>query len=367
MEVAGGGDEDVGLVGRIVHGDDAIAFHRRLQRADGVALGDPDLRGERTQRLRRALAHVAVAGHDRDLAGDHHVGGALDAVDQRLTAAIQIVELALGDRVVDVDRRELQHAVLSHLVQALDPGGGLLGHALDLGQARRVPGRILGQRRLDRLEQLDFLFRGRVRQAALVLLRLRAQVQQQRGIAAVVEDHVAVAVVGPLEDAVRVVPVVGQRLALDRKHGGAVGGNRGGGVILGRIDVAAGPAHLGAKRLQRLDQHRGLDRHVQRSGDAGAAQRLGGGVFLADRHQTGHLGLGDADFLAAPVGQLQVGDDEVVRGGGFHDGAHLAPSFNVQRSGRAPLEPRPGGHGASSLAGRTAASQRSSKRRRLYG
>ncbi len=64
----------------------------------------------------------------------------------------------------------------------------------------------------------------------------------------------------------------------------------------------------GAERLQRLDQHRGLDRHVQRAGDARALERLAGGEFLADRHQAGHLGLGDRDFLAAPVGERQVGD-----------------------------------------------------------
>ena len=40
-------------------------------------------------------------------------------------------------------------------------------------------------------------------------------------------------------------------------------------------------------------------------------QRLGLGELFADRHQTGHLGLGDADFLAAPGGQAQVGHVEV--------------------------------------------------------
>jgi hypothetical protein len=52
-----------------------------------------------------ALAHVAVAAHHGDLAGDHHVGGALEAVEERLAAAVEVVELRLGDRVVDVDRR----------------------------------------------------------------------------------------------------------------------------------------------------------------------------------------------------------------------------------------------------------------------
>src|SRR2546422_4432546 len=47
-----------------------------------------------------------------------------------------------------------------------------------------------------------------------------------------------------------------------------------GSVVLGREDVARGPAHLGAQGLQRLDQHRGLDRHVKRAGDARALERL---------------------------------------------------------------------------------------------
>ena len=50
--------------------------------------------------------------------------------------------------------------------------------------------------------------------------------------------------------------------------------DRGRRVILGREDVARRPADLGAERRERLDQHRGLHRHVQRTGDAGAGERL---------------------------------------------------------------------------------------------
>ena len=132
MEVAGRSDEDVRLVGGVVHRHDAIAFHGSLQRTDRVHFGNPDLRRQRAQRLRRALADIAVAGDQRDLAGDHHVGGALDAIDQGFAAAIEVVELALGHRVIDVDRRECQATFLGHLIKALDPGGRFLGHALDL-------------------------------------------------------------------------------------------------------------------------------------------------------------------------------------------------------------------------------------------
>ncbi len=77
-------------------------------------------------------------------------------------------------------------------------------------------------------------------------------------------------------------------------------------MILGRKDVAGGPADLGTERDQGLDQHRRLDGHVQRTGDAGTGQRLAVAVFLAQRHQAGHLRLGHFDFLATPVGQGQI-------------------------------------------------------------
>jgi hypothetical protein len=88
-------------------------------------------------------------------------------------------------------------------------------------------------------------------------------------------------------------------------------GDRRRGVVLRRVDVARRPAHVGAERLQRLDQHGRLDRHVQAARDARAAQRLLRGELVADGHEAGHLRLGDRDFLAAPVGEPQVGDLEV--------------------------------------------------------
>ena len=74
--------------------DDLEAVHRRLQRADRVDLGDDDARALAAQRLDAALADVAVAADDRELAGDHHVGAAVDAVDERVPAAVLVVELA---------------------------------------------------------------------------------------------------------------------------------------------------------------------------------------------------------------------------------------------------------------------------------
>jgi hypothetical protein len=212
-----------------------------------------------------------------------------------------------------------------HLVQAVHAGSGFFGHALDLRQARRIPVRGCGQLLFDRIEQANFFFRSRIVQHRCILFRARAQMQQQCRIAAIVEDHVrvlglALRIVGPLEDPMGEFPVIIQRLALEREHRGAGGGNCSGCVILGRVDIAGRPAHVGAERFQRLDQHCGLDRHVDRTGNPRAFQRLGSGEFFADRHQARHFGFGDANFLAAPIGQTQVGDDIICECGGGNCG-----------------------------------------------
>ena len=156
-----------------------------------------------------------------------------------------------------------------------------------------------------------FLGVGLVEEGGVALLGAQAVVDQHGGVAAVVEDHVGEAAAVPVEQARGVVPVLDQRLALVGEHRRAGGGDGRRGVVLRREDVARDPADVGAERLQRLDQHRGLDGHVQRAGDAGALQRLRGAVLGADRHQARHFRLGEVDLLAAEGGQRDVLDDVV--------------------------------------------------------
>ena len=94
----------------------------------------------RLHRPGAAFAHVAVAGNDHHFARDHHVRGPFDAVGQRLAAAVQVVEFALGHRVVDVNGGDLQLAFGVHPVEPIDTGGGLLRQAAD---ARQQFGKLL--------------------------------------------------------------------------------------------------------------------------------------------------------------------------------------------------------------------------------
>ena len=189
--------------------------------------------------------------------------------------------------------------------------GRFLSHALYRGETGRIPPGILGKFRLDRREQAFLFLAAGFCYHREVALGLGTQVQEQRRIAAIVQDHVRQRARGPFEDAMRVVPIFGERFALDRKHRRAAHGDCGRCVILCRVDVARSPAHIGTERFERLDQHRGLDGHVERPGNTGAAQRLDGRIFLADRHEAGHFGLGNGDFLAAPVGEGKVGYFEI--------------------------------------------------------
>ena len=150
-------------------------------------------------------------------------------------------------------------------------------------------------------------------------LEFDALVDQHGGVAAVVQDHVRAQLrvgvgAGPGQDLLGSPPVFLQRLALPGEHGNALGvldgsvadHHCGGGFVLGGEDVAGGPADLGAEGGEGLDQHGGLHRHVQRAGDPGALERLAGAELLAQGHESGHLVLGEADLVAACLGQGNV-------------------------------------------------------------
>ena len=193
VDIAGGGDEDVGARRGIFHGDDFIAFHRRLQRADGIDFRHHHAAAGLAQRGGRAFADIAEARDHRDLAGHHHVGAAADAVHQLFAAAIEIVEFRLGDAVVHVDGGEQQLAVLLHLIEAMHAGGGFFRHALDAWRraSANQPGfsfkRALDQRRrrlpLPRCSGLS-------RKAVSPFSARRPVMHQHGGVAAVVQDHV---------------------------------------------------------------------------------------------------------------------------------------------------------------------------------
>ena len=119
VKVAGRRDEDVRLRCRLVHCDDSVSLHGRLQGADRVDLCDPHCGPEASQGLGATLAHVSVAQDERDLARDHDVGGPLDAVHEGFAAPVEVVEFRFGNTVIDIDRRDLERPGFEHLVEVV--------------------------------------------------------------------------------------------------------------------------------------------------------------------------------------------------------------------------------------------------------
>mmetsp|Transcript_16060 Transcript_16060/g.48247 ORF Transcript_16060/g.48247 Transcript_16060/m.48247 type:complete len:445 (-) Transcript_16060:101-1435(-) len=308
VTVAGGGDVDLGAREGIFDGAHLVAVHGGLQGTDRVDLGDEDASTLTTQALGTALSDVTEAAHHSDLAADHDVGGAEDTVDERVTAAVHVVELALGDRVVHVEGREEQLLLLHHLVEAQHTGGGLLAHALD-GRDDLVPeARVLLEHALQ--EGVDA---GQLGAALVVLedrgivLSLVAAMDQQSGVSTIVDDDARTLVVGGAQSLVGALPVLLGGLTLPGEHRHANGGDGSSGVVLGAVDVARAPSDLSAERHQGLDEHTGLNGHVQRAHDASTSQRLVS-VLGTARHQTRHLVLGDLELLAAESSQADVSD-----------------------------------------------------------
>ena len=186
-------------------------------------------------------------------------------------------------------------------------GGGLLADALDAA-AMRVPEVAafldpadVGEHLEDDVELL-VVGGGRIGNGfRRRLSKLRALVDEQRGVAAVVEDEVRAFAVRPVERLERAPPVLGSVSPFHAKtahalglSGVPLGPTTAAGVVLRREDVATRPAHLGAELVERLDEDRGLDRHVQaspviRAPVPGASCPP---YCAAERHQAGHLVLG---------------------------------------------------------------------------
>jgi hypothetical protein len=129
-----GGDEDHALWGGDLHGGDLVTLHGGLKSVDRVNFSDDDTGTEGTECLGATFTDITVTGDNGDFTCDHHIGGTLDAIEERFSAAVQVIELGLGDRVVDVDGWELELTLLEHLVQVVDTSGGFLGHTADAGE-----------------------------------------------------------------------------------------------------------------------------------------------------------------------------------------------------------------------------------------
>jgi len=125
--------ENIDFTNNLLEGHYLESFHASLECADRVALRDQHTSSGAAHREGATLAHIAIAADQRTLASDHHIGRTHDAIRERVTATVHVVELRFRHAIVDVDRGEEQLALCGHLPQAVNTRGGLLAHTLALG------------------------------------------------------------------------------------------------------------------------------------------------------------------------------------------------------------------------------------------
>ena len=210
-------------------------------------------------------------------------------------------------------------SLLLQLVQTGNASGGLLRDALEvfveLGEAVVVLLDALADERPELELVLAHAAVGVGQGAVLLelLLGLEAEEEEDGGVASVVDDEVGTLAVLPGEGVEGALPVLGTGLALPGENLSGSGlDDGGGGLVLGREDVAGAPPDAGSEAVEGLDEGGGLDGHVEGAGDAGILEGLVGAVLLPDGHQSGHLHLGEAQFLPSPVSETDVSNLRVV-------------------------------------------------------
>lgn len=130
ITASSGGNEDLALRSSLRHRHDLEARDSSLEGVDWINLSNNNAGTHGVESHSASLSDVTETGNNGDLSCNHNIGGTLDTIDKGLTAAVKVVELRLGNGVVDVDSWNQKGALLEHLVEVVNTGGGLLGNTV---------------------------------------------------------------------------------------------------------------------------------------------------------------------------------------------------------------------------------------------
>jgi len=314
--VTSGGDDDINLRDDIIEGDNLETIHASLESADRVNLGDADASTSSLHGLSATLTDITETGNADVLTGEHDVGGTHDTIGERVTATVDVIELGLGDGVVNVDGREEELTLVGHLVETVNTGGGLLGNTEDgLGDLGPLSGVLLDGLTEELEDDLVLTISNRlgIREGTILgegLLSLDTLVDEESDITTIIDDHVGGTLsIGPDDGLVSAPPVLLEGLTLPGEDSSSLGSNDGSSsVILGGEDVARAPTNLSTESSEGLDEDSGLDGHVEGTGDTGTLEGLGSTELSTAGHETGHLNLGELEILTTPLSKGHISD-----------------------------------------------------------
>jgi hypothetical protein len=281
--VTSGSDEDIAEAEKISQRQDGETFHAGLKGTDGVNLGNVNDATVGTHGGGATLTDISVSADNGLLSGKHDISGTHDTIGKRVLASVQVVELGLGHRVVDIDSSEKKSSGLLHEVKTVDTSGGLLRDSSASG-GNLVPlvGLSSSEDTLEDSENdLEFsvVGGGGVGQGSVLkenILGLLTLVDDEGHVTTIVDDEIGTVtlaiIVLPGEGVQSALPVFLEGLSLPCKNSGRfVTGNSGGGVVLSGEDIARAPTEISSKFLKSLNKDGSLDGHVERSRDTGSS------------------------------------------------------------------------------------------------
>ena len=138
VAAARSGHKDVAKRRRIVHLHYSEAVHCCLESAEGIDLGNYDIRPKPFGAHGYAARTEAVACDNDSPSGNHVIGGIHDAVPYALAGAVAVIEQMLAVRIVNGQHGEWQGPVARPCAELMNACGSFLAAADEIGRIFRM-------------------------------------------------------------------------------------------------------------------------------------------------------------------------------------------------------------------------------------
>lgn len=311
--VTGGGDEDISLGKDGFELNDFISFHASLEGADRVNFSDVDSTTSSLQSSSATFADITVTADDSLLTSDHDVSSSHETIGKRVSATEDVVELALGDGIVDVDGGEDEFSLFSQFVESGNTSGGFFRNTDDV---LSDSSESLGVFRDDLSEEGEegfFVFRsglGGVGEGAILFVSffpLDTLEDEDSSITTIIDNSSGAVTVREGQGLEGAPPVFFEGFTLPGEDGaGALLGDGSSSLILSGVDVARAPSDFSTEGFEGFDEDGSLDGHVERTSDSASLKGLVGAEFFSAGHQTGHFDFSEVEFLSTPISKSDI-------------------------------------------------------------
>jgi hypothetical protein len=197
VEVTSGSDEDISPWKGSLKGNYTESFHGSLESTDRINFSDVNNGTGGLHGLGATLSDVTITADDCLLTSHHDIGSTADTIRKRVLATIEVIELRLGNRVVDIYGREEQFTLIGQDIKSVYTRCGLLRNT-DHTVSKSMPlGWVFWKFSLDNLKndsELSIVGGARIRKGAILLvsnLGFPTLVDKKSHVSSIINNHIA--------------------------------------------------------------------------------------------------------------------------------------------------------------------------------